>query len=220
MARRSGRGSPTGSCRRGSARRYSTTRKACAAMAEPLEPRVSPLEGLLPWILPGGAVSLAEMRFAQQIGVRLRSRVPAYLAGLPLPLEPNRAAIMRTVRVLWLGPDEWLVTAPEGAVPELPTRIARAVAELRAAVTDLSASRAIIEIAGPRARDLLQKGCGLDLHPRAFGPGQCAQTLFARLPVIIDQLSAVPSYRLYVRRSSARWLCEWLIDAAEEFRSS
>ena len=110
------------------------------------------------------------------------------------------------------------MTAPVGAVPELPTRIARATADLRAAVTDLSASRTIVEIAGPRARDLLQKGCGLDLHPRAFGPGQCAQTLFARLPVIIDQLSAAPSYRLYVRRSSARWLCDWLIDAAEEFR--
>jgi sarcosine oxidase subunit gamma len=188
-------------------------------MAEPLELRASPLDGLLPWALPDGALSFEEMRFAQQIGIRLRSRVPAYLAGLPLPLEPNRVAIMRTVRVLWLGPDEWLVTVPEGAVPELPTRIARATADLRAAVTDLSASRAIIEVAGPRARELLQKGCGLDLHPRAFGPGQCAQTLFARLPVIIDQLSAAPSYRLYVRRSSARWLYDWLIDAAEEFRA-
>ena len=38
------------------------------------------------------------------------------------------------------------------------------------------------------------------------------------LPVIIDQLSAAPAYRLFVRRSSARWLAEWLIDAAEEFR--
>src|SRR5205823_11595448 len=120
-------------------------------------------------------------------------------------LERNLAGSMRTVRVLWLGRAEWLVTGREGAVPELPTRIARATADLRAAVTDLSASRTIVEIAGPRARDLLQKGCGLDLHPRAFGPGQCAQTVFARLPVIIDQLSAAPSYRLYARRSSARW---------------
>jgi sarcosine oxidase subunit gamma len=182
------------------------------------EGRRSPLAGLLPWALPDGAVTLDELRFTQQIGIRLGSRVPAYLAGLPLPLEPNRVANMRTVRVLWLGPDEWLVTAPEGAVPELPTRIARAVADQRAAVTDLSASRAIIALAGRQARDLLQKGCGLDLHPRAFTPGHCAQTLFAKLPVIIDQLSAAPSYRLYVRRSSARWLCDWLIDAAEEFR--
>jgi sarcosine oxidase gamma subunit len=38
------------------------------------------------------------------------------------------------------------------------------------------------------------------------------------LPVIIDQINAAPSYRLFVRRSAARWLCDWLIDAADEFR--
>ncbi|HEX6442596.1 MAG TPA: sarcosine oxidase subunit gamma family protein [Stellaceae bacterium] len=187
-------------------------------MAEPIHLRTTPLDRLLPWALPEDALTLDELRFAQQIGVRLRGRVPAYLAGLPLPLEPNRTTSMRAVRVSWLGPDEWLITAPEGTVPELPTRVARALADRRAAVTDLSASRAIIEIAGPRACELLQKGCGLDLHPRAFEPGQCAQTLLARLPVIIDQLTAAPAYRVYVRRSSAQWLCEWLIDAADEFR--
>jgi sarcosine oxidase subunit gamma len=187
-------------------------------MAEPMGPGASPLDRQLPWALPGGAVTIDELRFGQQIGIRLGPPVPAYLAGLPLPLQPNRVASMRTVRVLWLGPDEWLITAPEGAVPELSARLDRALAERRAAITDLSVGRAIIEIAGSRARELLQKGCGLDLHPRAFGPASCAQTLFAKLPVIIDQLSVAPSYRLYVRRSSARWLCEWLIDAAEEFR--
>src|SRR2546421_267348 len=84
------------------------------------------------------------------------------------------------------------------------------LAARRAQVTDLSASRIIIEIAGPGARALLEKGCGLDLHPRAFTPGCCAQTLFAKLPVILDQTSAA-SYRLFVRRSAARWLCDWLI---------
>src|SRR5258707_15794180 len=125
---------------------------------------------------------------------------------------------MRAVRPLWLGPDEWLITAPDGAVPELLSWISRAVADRRAAVTDLSAGRVIIEIAGPRARTLLEKGCGLDLHPRAFTPGCCAQTLFARLPVILDQTSAAPSYRLFLRRSAARWLCDWLIGAAGGFR--
>jgi sarcosine oxidase subunit gamma len=182
------------------------------------EGRRSPLDGLLPWALPGESVALAELRFAEQIGVRVRPPVAAYLAGVPLPLEPNRVASMRAVRTLWLGPDEWLVTAPEGAAPELMARLARALAGRQATVSDLSASRAAIEIAGPAARRLIEKGCGLDLHPRVFGPGQCAQTLFARLPVILDQLSAMPAYRLFVRRSAARWLAEWLIDAAEEFR--
>jgi sarcosine oxidase subunit gamma len=180
--------------------------------------RRSPLDGVLPWVLPGGAVTLAELRFAAQIGLRVRSPVPAYLAGVPLPLQPNRVAAMRELRTLWLGPDEWLVTAPDGGAPDLLGRLTRALAGRRAVVTDLLASRAIIEIAGPQARTLLEKGCGLDLHPRAFVPGQCAQTLFARLPVIIDQTSAAPVYRVFVRRSAAAWLAEWLIDAAQELR--
>ncbi len=187
------------------------------------EGRHSPLEGLLPWALPAGAanpeVALAELRFAEQIGVRVHQPVAAYLAGVPLPLQPNRVASMRLVRTLWLGPDEWLVTAPEGAAPDLMGRLTRALDGRHAAVSDLSASRAIIEITGRRARALLEKGCGLDLHPRAFGPGSCAQTLLAKLPVIIDQTSAAPAYRVFVRRSTARWLCQWLIDAAQEFRA-
>lgn len=182
------------------------------------EGRRSPLAGLLPWSLPDGAVVLSELAFAEQVGVRVRAPAPAYVAGVPLAMQPNRVASMRAVRTLWLGPDEWLVTAPASAAPDLFGRLSRALAGRHASVTDLSASRAVIELAGPRARTLLEKGCGLDLHPRAFGPGQCAQTVFAKLPVIIDQLTPAPAYRLFVRRSAARWLADWLIDAAEEFR--
>ena len=186
------------------------------------EGRRSPLDDVLPWSLPtpadDPAVALAELAFMEQIGLRVRPPVAAYLGGVPLPLEPNRVASMRALRTLWLGPDEWLVTSPEGMAPDLMGRLTRALAGRHAQVTNLSSSRAVIEIAGSRARDLLEKGCGLDLHPRAFGPGYCAQTLFAKLPVIIDQLSPAPAYRLFVARSTARWLAEWLIDAAGEFR--
>lgn len=189
-------------------------------MAEPdiAAERHAPLERLLPWSPADGAVSLSELRFAEQIGLRLKPPVPAYLEGVPLPLQPNRVASMAVLRTLWLGPDEWLVTAPQGLAPDLTGRLRRAVAGRQAAIVDLSASRTIIEIDGRKARTLLQKGCGLDLHPRVFGPGQCAQTVFAKLPVIIDQINGAPVYRLFVRRSAARWLAEWLIDAADEFR--
>ena len=181
------------------------------------DPRRAPLDGVLPWGLPGGAVSLSELRFAEQIVVRAQPPVAAYLAGVPLAMQPGRVAVMREVRTLWLGPDEWLVTAPRGAAPDLMGRLARALAGRHASIIDLSAARAIIEIGGSRARELLETGCALDLHPREFGPGRCARTVLARLPVIIDQTGA-DAYRLFVRRSAARWLIEWLIDAAEEFR--
>lgn len=165
----------------------------------------------LPWSSP--TVALAAVTSARQVGLRLRPPFPAYLAGVPLPLAANRVAATGGLRVLWLGPDEWLVVA-DGDAPDLLPRLERAVAGRRAAVTDLSSSRAIIDIAGSGARDLLAAGCGLDLHPRVFAPGQCAQTLFARVPVILDQLDATPHYRLMVRRSCAGWLAERMIDAA------
>jgi sarcosine oxidase, subunit gamma len=168
----------------------------------------------LPW--SSGGVTLSKAPPVRQVGLRLRPPFPAYLAGIPLPLASNRVAATGSLRVLWLGPNEWLIIA-EGEAPDLMPRLERAVAGRRAAITDLSSSRAIIEIAGRAARELLGAGCGLDLHPRVFGPGQCAQTLLARVLVILDQLDDAPRYRLLVRRSYARWLVDWLIDAAQGF---
>ncbi|HUI35258.1 MAG TPA: sarcosine oxidase subunit gamma family protein [Stellaceae bacterium] len=159
-------------------------------------------------------VSIGYLGPLSQIGLRLHPHFPAYLAGLPIPLVPNRVAAMGAVRVLWLGPDEWLVTA-EGEALDLLPRLERAVAGRRAAVTDLSASRVALDISGSGARALIAAGCSLDLHPRAFAPNHCGQTLLARVPVILDQLDETPRFRLLVRRSHARWLADWLVDAAQ-----
>ncbi|HZK88879.1 MAG TPA: sarcosine oxidase subunit gamma family protein [Stellaceae bacterium] len=164
----------------------------------------------LPWSSP--VVDLREAPPARQIGMRLRPPFPADLAGLALPPGANRVTATGAMRVLWLGPDEWLVVA-DGEATDLPARLSGAAGS-RAAVTDLSSSRTIVEIGGSAARDLLAAGCGLDLHPRAFAAGHCAQTLVARVPVILDQLDDAPRYRLLVRRSYAAWLIDWLIDAS------
>ena len=163
---------------------------------------------------PTPAIELREVMAARQVGLRLRPPFPAYLAGVPLPLAANRVAATVAVRTLWLGPDEWLIVA-EGEVSGLVPRLERALAGRSAAVHDLSSSRTIIDIRGRAARALLAAGCGLDLHPRAFGSGQCAQTLLARVPVVLDQIDEAPHYRLLMRRSYARWLHAWLVDAAE-----
>jgi sarcosine oxidase, subunit gamma len=180
--------------------------------------------------MPKGAGAMAELPYASasvelrdagrlhQVGLRLRPPFPAYLAGLPLPLAANRVAVRGSARVLWLGPDEWLVVAPQESGVDMAEQLERAAARRRAAVNDLSSSRVAVEIGGSAARAVLEAGCGLDLHPRVFAPGRCAQTLVARVPVILDQLDAAPRYRLLIRRSFAGWLCDWLIDAAEGLR--
>ncbi|MEU5540696.1 sarcosine oxidase subunit gamma family protein, partial [Streptomyces sp. NPDC020362] len=83
---------------------------------------------------------------------------------------------------------------------------------------DVSAQRTTILVAGPRARDLLSHGCPLDLHPRAFGPGRCAQTTLARTQVVlVARDEARAGFWVLVRSSFAGYLTDWLLDAAVEY---
>jgi sarcosine oxidase, subunit gamma len=89
----------------------------------------------------------------------------------------------------------------------------RAVSEGFAGVVELGSGQTVIEIAGPRAREVIAKGCPLDLHPRMFGPGSCAQSRLARALVTIAQVDGTPTFELIVRRSFADYVWRFLTDA-------
>ncbi len=81
----------------------------------------------------------------------------------------------------------------------------------------MSDGRAVIGLSGPHASDVLMKGCSLDVHPRKFAPGDCAQSMLAKALVILHQTDAAPAYDIYVERSFADYLWSWLEDAAAEY---
>ena len=99
----------------------------------------------------------------------LLARIGEALAAVP-PTTPNTvtAATDGEGHVLWLGPDEWLVVAREGAPAEVAAAIEAALREAAGdaflTTVDVSANRVGIEIAGPAPRDLLASGCALDLE--------------------------------------------------------
>ena len=150
-----------------------------------------------------GRDDVREIPFLTMVDVRTTGDT---LLGVPLP-APNRVATAGPRAILWLGPDEYLVVAPDGDD----------VAELTGeSVVDVSANRTTIELSGPQARDVLEKGMSIDLHPRSFGPGHCAQTLLARAQVILRQVDEKPTYHVLVRGSFAPYLADWLVDASKE----
>jgi sarcosine oxidase subunit gamma len=184
----------------------------------------SPLAGFV--FPPAGAVRLAEVPFLAQVNLRLEAKDGAVAAvgqalGVPLPVEPGTSARGGDWTVLWLGPDEWLVVGAPGAQYALVALLRSAVDEaatgapVGASIVDVSAQRTTIEIAGDRALDLLAHGCALDLHPTVFPDGRCAQTMLAQAQVVL--LHADGAYRVMVRSSYARYLAEWLLDAAVEY---
>jgi len=140
--------------------------------------------------------------------------------GTALPTVPNTAAVGAGATALWLGPDEWLVVTEAARAAKMVAALEVAVAGRHAAVVDVSEGRAVIGLAGARAREVLMKGCSVDLHPAAFAPGACAQTRLARAAVLIyhtGDAQGGPAYDIYVGRSFADYLWRWLEDAAAEY---
>ena len=137
--------------------------------------------------------------------------------GFALPLEPNTVEEGGERAALWLGPDEWLILTSADEQESLLQSLREALAEIFVALTDVSGGQTVITLSGPHARDVLAKGCTLDLHPRVFGPGRCAQTLVAKSGALIRQRDKEPSFELIVRRSFADYLWRWLEDAAGEY---
>ena len=169
------------------------------------------------------AVRLLEWPFLTMVNIRVEPgsdvarRIEDVLgAGLPATCGDVTGAGAHSV--LWLAPDEWLVvsqTAPEALVGSLQAAAAE-TAGGRAQIVDVSANRTVVEVSGPAARGVLEKGCPTDLHPRAFADNTAITTSLARVPVLLWKIDAT-TFRVLPRASLAQYVAAWLLDASQEF---
>ncbi|HEY8754498.1 MAG TPA: sarcosine oxidase subunit gamma family protein [Arthrobacter sp.] len=173
-----------------------------------------------------GKVVLTEGPFQTMAGVRVdpRSEEGSRIAGVAgsLPVRSGEVGGADGVSVLWLGPSEFLVVAPEEAHDSLGGgligSLMAALGDAPGQVVDLSANRTTFELSGPQAQAVLEKGCALDLHPRSFAPGTALTTEVGNIPVVL-QKTGQDSFRLFPRASFADFLGRWLLDAMREFAS-
>lgn len=128
--------------------------------------------------------------------------------GFDLPLAANTTAHGGDHVACWLGPDEWLV-ATRAASSVLAASLREALGKTHASVTEVGGGNAVFVLSPANARELLAQECPLDLHPSAFGPGQCAQTRFAKAAILLRPLED-GAMELIVRRSFADYLRHWL----------
>jgi methylglutamate dehydrogenase subunit D len=136
--------------------------------------------------------------------------------GVELPHTPRRVE-GKGIEFLWAGPDQWLALARGGfKAGEFESALAAVFSGL-ASVAEQSDGRSVIRIAGPRARDALAKGLPIDLHPRAFRPGDTALTVAALIGVQIWQIDEKPTYEIAVFRGFARNFWHLLAESAAEY---
>src|SRR5271169_863812 len=212
-----------GARRRISPPRFSTIRRGRDSMSDALR-RESPLAARilagLPVRMAAEGLSIQERAFFGHISLRCDAGDPALTApiervpGSSLPRTPTTfSATPELLKVLRLAPDEWLVMTPEGREAAVAQALRQAAGDGFATVVELGSGQTVIELTGARTREVIAKGCPLDLHPREFGPGRCAQSRLARTLVTIAQVDHAPTFELIVRRSFADYLWQWLQDA-------
>jgi sarcosine oxidase subunit alpha len=150
--------------------------------------------------------------------------------GVLLPTVPCRSVIARERAALWLGPDEWLIVAPETAsdLVALATKAASGHAAsvvpasvvsasvAPASVIDVSHRSRTLEITGSRAAWCLNAFCALDLDIAVFPVGMCTRTLLGKAEIVLWRI-APEVFHLDVVRSFVPYVWACLEAARLEF---
>jgi len=193
------------------------------AKASSLYPGVTietPLSGKDP--IQAQGVTITELPFLGKVTLRGNAADPAFAAGVKsvlgadLPTQPLSSLRVGAFRVFWKAFDEGLIWTNEAAHLQLITELNAALSGIRKSVVDVSDYYTILRVDGTRSRDLLAKGCVVDLHPRAFKPGQATGTGFHHATIFIT-LTDADTFDIMIRWSFADYLWAYLADGAREW---
>jgi len=133
--------------------------------------------------------------------------------GLEFSLQSPKVSSNKETRILWGAPNTWLVISRKENIIE--TIKERCNGE-NFAVTDISHSRAVIQIKGLQAKEILKKGCPLNFNE--FEKNNCAGTVFHGINIVVDFLDNDPdTFNLLTLRSFGESFYHHITDAALEF---
>tara|TARA_B100000963_G_C22537190_1_gene630368 strand:- start:632 stop:1219 length:588 start_codon:yes stop_codon:yes gene_type:complete len=133
--------------------------------------------------------------------------------GLKLKNEPLNVVLNKDTRILWNGPKNWLLVSSK---KKLLTNISQKFMETDFAVTDLSHSKAIIEIEGQEAKEVLKKGCPFNFD--LLVKNKSINSTYNGIAFTVDMLNDNPCrIRLFALRSFGESLYHSITDASLEF---
>ena len=132
---------------------------------------------------------------------------------LEFPNENLKVTTNNKTRILWNAPKTWLIISNKENIIEI---IKGKCSEENFAITDISHSRAVIQIKGAQAREVLKKGCPLNISE--FEINNCAGSVFHGITVVVDCINVNPdTFNLLTLRSFGESFYHHITDAALEF---
>ena len=133
--------------------------------------------------------------------------------GLKLKEEPLSVSNNNDTRILWNGPKNWLLVSNK---KDLLTNILQNFKETDFAITDLSHSKAIIEIEGQDTKEVLKKGCPFNFN--TLEKNNSINSTYNGIAFTVDMLNDNPNkVRIFTLRSFGESLYHSITDASLEF---
>ena len=133
--------------------------------------------------------------------------------GLKLKDEPLSVISNNDTRILWNGPKNWLFVSTK---KNLLKDISQNLKETDFAITDLSHSRAIIEIQGPETKEVLKKGCPFNFN--ILEKNKSINSIYNGIAFTVDMTDDNPDkVRILSLRSFGESLYHSITDASLEF---
>ena len=132
---------------------------------------------------------------------------------LKLPTQSPRVSSNNKIRILWNSPKTWLILSNKEDIKNI---INESCSEKDFAITDISHSRAVIQIKGLQAREVLKKGSPINYNELKVN--ECAGTVYNGITIVVDLLSDKPdTFNLLTLRSFGESFYHHITDSALEF---
>ena len=134
------------------------------------------------------------------------------IEGLGFPMENSKVESNKETRILWSAPRTWFIISKK---ENIINNIKEKCTDENFAITDISHSRAVIQIKGLQAREILKKGCPLNINE--FKTNNCAGTVFHGISIVVDLIDNNPdTFNLLTLRSFGESFYHHITDAALE----
>jgi sarcosine oxidase subunit gamma len=135
------------------------------------------------------------------------------IEGLGFPIENSKVESNKETRILWSAPRTWFIISKK---ENIINNIKEKCTDENFAITDISHSRAVIQIKGLEAREILKKGCPLNINE--FKTNNCAGTVFHGISIVVDLIdNNTDTLNLLTLRSFGEYFYNYVTDEEIEF---
>lgn len=137
-------------------------------------------------------------------------KVKAVEKALGIKQSPGMASVTKDYRAIPVSPAQWLIVSSRQGVKDFAGSI-KTKLKRNGYISQQSDARVIFSLSGSKAKELMQKGCRLDLHPSATPSNWCAQTVMAQVGTILHKVDDAPTFDVFVYSGYAEDFAQWLL---------